>query len=228
MSPKITLSEEEINDNDDDEEEEEEESGLFDNLYSEPNAELDPKRRRSRKGHLNAGLRRWMAEHKRGVKHHIKRRHRRARTLDPKRRHRRYRARAHDPKRRFHKRKYDIMGMSPMWSAVFTPLAVALGTWGHNFAYSRGLIKGSIQLPLVNANITTLGLGSGLLSSLLVYFGRGRTLPSLLAHIAAGSFGEGFNIPAVEGLSVSRGGTSTGMGGYGGLSIPEYVVARPY
>ena len=116
--------------------------------------------------------------------------------------------------------------MSPFASAILTPVSVALGSILHNYAYSRGMLGGTMPLPLAGtggANVTKLGVGGGLLSVLFGYFGHGKTWPSLISHVGAGMFAEGLNVPNIEALTRPSTG---GAGAATGAMIPEYVVPQ--
>jgi hypothetical protein len=156
-------------------------------------------RRRSRKGKMPAGLKRYWANKRRAKpKYEIKRRTTRRRS-----------SRRPTVVHRIVKRKYDPFGIGGIWQSIKLPLGVALGSVGHNYAgVNKGFLAGSVPLPM-GASITKIGAVAFIGSALLRAFSRG-SFTEFLSYVAAGSAGEGFSVPAIEGIARPESGGTNG------------------
>lgn len=178
-------------------------------LYDPAPPKRGRKRRSSRKGRMPAGLKRYWANKRRGT----------TRRLDPAPRRRRARRSVTRVVRRVQRRRYDPFGIRNLWESIKLPVGVALGSVGHNYAaVNKGFMAGSVPLPM-GASITKIGAVAFVGSALMRAFSRG-TFTEFLSYVAAGSAGEGFNVPAIEALARPESGGS-GSGSFG-------MGAQPY
>lgn len=173
-------------------------------LYDPAPPKSGRRRRSSRKGKMPAGLKRYWAN---------KRRSRTTRRLDPAptRRRRSTRRAAPARARRVQRRRFDPFGIRNLWESIKLPLGVAVGSVGHNYAgVNKGYLAGSVRLPM-GASITKIGAIAFATSAILRAFSRG-SFTEFMSYVTAGAAGEGFSVPAIEGISRPESGSGVGNG----------------